>query len=80
MLPSNAVIGYCNQFEEIDCMFYSGVTSYAYLNEEDFKILKNSGRRIAVFNNHLPEFISNDTSVFIIPADYKINGSSIVKE
>jgi len=76
LVPPNSVIAYCNQFEEIDCMFYSGITAYSYLDEKSFKILKTSERKIAVFNNHLPEFVIRDTSVFIIPCDYKINSTS----
>jgi 4-amino-4-deoxy-L-arabinose transferase-like glycosyltransferase len=77
IVPDDCVVVYCNQFEEIDCMFYSGVTAYSYLDESKFARLKLEGKKIAVFNNNLPEFVIGDSNVYIIPADYKVNKSGL---
>lgn len=72
-LSKEYVIAYCNQFEEIDCMFYSGITAYSWLDEKKIKELKSSGKKLAVFKSNLPEFIVKDSSIVILPYDYKAN-------
>lgn len=73
LLNGDYVIAFCNQFEEIDCMFYSGYTAYPYLTEDDFNKLKMSGKKIAVFGHDLPEYVLKDTSVTFVPCNYKRN-------
>lgn len=77
LISEDYVVAYCNKFEEIDCMFYSGITSYSYLDEKKLKELKLSGKKIAVFENNLPEFVTRDTSIYIIPLAYKGNHSPL---
>ncbi len=72
-LSNDYVIAYCNQFEEIDCMYYSGITSYSYLDKDKILQLKMLRKRIAVFNANLPDFIIGDSSIYILPYKYGIN-------
>ena len=72
-LSEEYVVAYCNQFEEIDCMFYSGITAYSWLDEKKFTELKSSGKKIAVFKNNLPDFVIKDPSIAILPYEYKAN-------
>lgn len=75
LVANDCVIAYCNQFEEIDCIYFSGITAYSYLDNKNFELLKKSGKKIAVFRNNLPDFVLSDSSVYIIPVVYKSNPS-----
>ena len=77
VVPANCVIAYCNQFEEIDCMYFSGITAYSFLDEKNFRQLKEANKKIAVFNNNLPNYVVTDSSVFIIPVHYRHNPSPL---
>lgn len=71
------IIGYCNPSEEIDCMFYSGMTAYPALQESDLNRIIASGKKVAVFRNNLPDFVTRNPAVYIIPVEYRSNPSGL---
>lgn len=71
-LPSNtAVIGFQN-FDEVECMFFTGLPSYGYsISAENIQQIKNKGYRIAVFENRIPPTLTKDASILILPYPYQ---------
>jgi 4-amino-4-deoxy-L-arabinose transferase-like glycosyltransferase len=72
-LPADVkVVTNLPEFADVECMFYTkGVTAYHYNpSETEYAILKQTGLRIAAFEDHMgyniPAHIKNDTSVYII--------------
>lgn len=63
--PQTSVIIFCSQ--NIDCMFYTDFTAYYWVEEKDVKLLRESGRKILVFNTPvLPEYIRKDSSLVLL--------------
>lgn len=71
-LPSNtAVVGFQN-FDQVECMFFTGLPSYGYsISAENIQQIKDGGYRIAVFENQIPPILAKDSSVLILPCSYQ---------
>jgi 4-amino-4-deoxy-L-arabinose transferase-like glycosyltransferase len=66
----------CKSFEDVEAMFFSDRNVYSWcMNEDEYKILKSKGIKIAVFKNHtnqyLPKYLTDDTTVLIIDKELK---------
>ncbi len=67
----------CKDFNAVQLMFYSGITSYDYIPDSIIcSNLKKSGIKIAVFDDgRLPSYIAKDNT--ILKLDYKIMRDSL---
>lgn len=66
-LPSNTIIVWLNNRQNIDCMFHIGYTAYGDVSLETLTRLKLTGRPIAYFEREdLPLYIRNDSSLISI--------------
>ena len=73
-LPENSVIFNVYGRHYIECMFYTGFTSYNIIPDPvQIDALKNAGRLPVIFDNGaLPDYILNDNEILLI--DKKISG------
>ncbi|MBL0310447.1 MAG: glycosyltransferase family 39 protein [Bacteroidetes bacterium] len=72
-LPKDYVIIWCNGFERVECMFYTGNTAYSPIEEYKVQDLHSRGVKLAVFNREdLPDYIRNDSLILKLPYEMKL--------
>lgn len=67
---NTAIIGVKHQ-DHIDHMFYTGLLTYNYdIKKELTDSIKNSGYKIAIYQNVMPPALVNDTDLVVLPYNY----------